>query len=293
MAQGLAPSPVSPPPEAIRKGISTVVFVAVVVIVAIAASVGGIYVGKTVYGSSSKAQQFLTVGTNVPFPPFESYNVTTNTYYGFDIDFAGMIANATHRTLVVVNYADFTDLLLSVGSGGVDMAASGITESGATGALRNQTMSFSIPYYSANQAVLVQSSSTLACAMGNCSVHDLAPLVVGLQTGTTSDSWATQYLQGNETGHGSIQRYTTVDTEVTALEAGTLDAIIIDQGPASAIAAASAGKLKVAGAIITDELYGFAVAHGDPEGLLPVINNVIKQAMSDGTYQKLITKWFK
>ena len=44
--------------------------------------------------------------------------------------------------------------------------------------------------------------------------------------------------------------------------------------------------------IITNELYGFAVAHGDPEGLLPVINSVITQAYSSGWYKAEIKKWF-
>jgi ABC-type amino acid transport substrate-binding protein len=294
MAETVTTTTASPPPEAMRHGVRTGVVVAVVLIVAAAGILTGIYLGRTVFSTSSSAKnQYLVVGTNIPFPPFEDYNYSSGAYFGFDIDFAQQIANATHRTLVIQNYADFTVLLSDVGAGVIDMAASAITSSGSAGAVRNSTMAFSTPYYNANQAVLVKSSSSLACATQNCTVADLKSLSVAVQTGTTSQSWVNQYFEPNDTsGWAQIQNFTTVDTEVTAVTAGAVDAVIIDAGPAAAIAAASGGALKVAGLIITHELYSFAVAHGDPEGLLPTINSVIAQAMTSGWYAKEIKKWF-
>jgi ABC-type amino acid transport substrate-binding protein len=260
--------------------------------VAVIAVLAGVYVGKTAYSSSgSSASHYLVVGTNIPFPPFEDYNYTSGAYFGFDINFSMLIASALGRTLVIDNYADFTALLADVGAGVLDVAASSITESGAIGAARNATMSFSIPYYNANQAVLVKSSSSLHCPATGCTVANLSSLAIGVQTGTSSQSWTQAYLHPNETG-GSVTAYTSVDVEVSALSAGSLDAVIIDTGPATAIAAGSGGTIVVAGTIITDELYGFAVAHGDPEHILPVINSVISQSMSNGTYAKLIKEWF-
>ncbi len=290
MAQG---GGAAPPTEAVRKGMSKTLLAVIVVVVAILAFVGGIGVGNLLYAPKA-ASPFLVVGTNIPFPPFEDYNYTTGQYVGFDIDLAKLIANATGRQLVIQNFADFTVLLTTVGKGGVDMAASAITESGTTGAKRNQTMSFSNPYYDANQAVVVKSSSTLTCAAGTtCVANDLKTLTIGVQTGTTSESWVDDNLADIMPNNATqIKRFTTVDLEIAALNAGSIDAMIIDSGPATAIAAGSGGALKVAGTIITGELYGFAVAKGDPQGLLPIINNVIKTAKSDGTYAKLIAKWF-
>jgi len=283
----------SPPPEAMRRGVSRGVFVATVVIVAVIALVGGMYVGKAVLGSSSSSSSsYLVVGTNIPFPPFEDYNYSSGAYFGFDINFSMLIANALHRTLVIDNYADFSVLLADVGAGVVDMAASSITESGAVGAARNASMSFSIPYYDANQAIVVQSSSSLSCVATGCTVAQLASLKIGVQTGTSSQSWLTQYLIPNETKSGKVTGYTTVDTEILALSAGALDCIMIDLGPGNSIVASSGGTLKLAGDIFTNELYGFAVAHGDPEHILPSINNVITTAEQNGTYAKLIKEWF-
>lgn len=291
MAQG---GGAAPPTEAVRKGMSRTLLAVIVVVVAILAFVGGIGVGNLLYAPKPTTSPFLVVGTNIPFPPFEDYNYTTGKYVGFDIDFSQMIANAAGRQLVIQNFADFSVLLTTVGKGGVDMAASAITQSGTTGAQRNTTMSFSVPYYDANQAVVVKSTSTLTCAAGTtCVANDLKTLTVGVQTGTTSESWVDDNLASIMPNNATqIKRFTTVDLEVAALNAGSLDAVIIDQGPATAIASGSSGALKVLGTIITGELYGFAVAHGDPEGLLPIINNVITQSKANGTYQTLITKWF-
>jgi polar amino acid transport system substrate-binding protein len=285
----------SPPPEAMRRGVSRGVFVATVVIVAVIALAAGLYVGKTVLGSSSSSSQYLVVGTNVPFPPFESLNNTTGTYYGFDIDFSQMIANALGRTLFIRNYADFGILLSSVGAGVVDMAASAITESGAIGATRNGTMSFSEPYYDANQGILVRSGSSLHCpsvATGGCTQGNLTSLKIGVQSATSSYFWLQSYVIPNETAGGQVEEFTTVDSEINFLLTGTLDAVMIDLGPANSIVAANPTTIRLAGEVLTNELYGFAVAHGDPEHLVSTINTVITNSMTNGTYDKLITKWF-
>lgn len=289
MAQG---GGAAPPSAAVRKGIGKTLFAVVVVVVAVLAFVAGLGAGNLLFApKTSGPSNVFAVGTNIPFPPFEDYNTTTSTYLGFDIDMSVMIANALHRNLSIVNFADFSTLLATVGRGGVDMAASAITSSGSAGASRNQSMSFSIPYYLANQAVLVKSGFWLHCASSVCVANDLKNLTVGVQTGTTSEDWANTYLADNMTGGGSIKTYTGVDTEIGALQAGTLDAVIIDVGPAKSIAATSGGSLRVAGQIITGEQYSFAVEKGDPEGILPVINQVITQSMANNTYQTLLTKW--
>lgn len=285
---------VAPPAEAVRKGVSRSLFAATVVVIAIVAFAAGLGAGNYLFGgkTSQAARQYLVVGTNIPFPPFEDFNTTTGQYEGFDIDFAQMIAFAAHRTLVIQNYADFKVLLTTVGLGGVDMAVSAITMSGTTGAKRNETMSFSVTYYAANQGVMAKTSSTLSCASNVCTANDLKTLIVGVQSGTTSESWVDDNLKSlmaNPTNQ--IKRFTAVDTELAALNAGSIDIVIIDVGPAKALAAGSSGALKVVGQIITGELYAFPVQEGDPQGLLPIIDSVISQAKANGTYAQLLTEW--
>jgi ABC-type amino acid transport substrate-binding protein len=281
----------APPPEARRGGTGRGIVTVVVVVVAVLAFVGGLALGPLVFPPAPQVAT-LVVGTNIPFPPFEDYNTTTSTFFGFDIDIARMIAHATHRTLVVKNYADFDALLATVGKNGVDMAASAITSTGATGANRSTFLTFSITYYDANQGVLIQSSNPMgvSCPSGNCtnpSILDKPNYVLGVQRGTTSESWTTANIK-----NATVRNFTAVDTELAALRAGSLTAVIIDNGPAGAFASGSNGALVVAGTINTGEQYSFAVAHLDPQNLIPVINGVIFTAQQNGTYQRLITKWF-
>src|SRR6266540_3639485 len=150
----------APPPEAVRGGASKTLFAVTVVVVAILAFAAGIGLGNVLYGTRPPKTTF-TVGTNVPFPPFEDFNDTQGQFVGFDIDIATLIAQNLSRTLVVRQFTNFEVLLATVGTGGVDMAASAITSSGDTGTNRSRFMSFSSSYYDANQDVLVQTGRTV------------------------------------------------------------------------------------------------------------------------------------
>lgn len=264
----------------------------IVVVVAVLAFVGGIGVGNLLYAPKPTTSPYLVVGTNIPFPPFEDFNTSSGQYVGFDIDLSQLIATAAGRTLVVQNYANFNVLLTTVGKGGVDMAASAITESGATGQNRSHFMSFSDSYYDANQGVLVQTGNPagVTCPSSNCSVPstlDKTTYTIGVQSGTTSEAWTDANIH-----NATVQVFDDVTLEIAALEAGSLTAVIIDNGPAGALAAGSGGQMQVVGVIFTGEQYGFAVALGDPQGLLPIINKVLADAKSGGTYNQLIQKWF-
>lgn len=236
----------------------------------------------------------FVVGINAPFPPFESYNDTTGTYEGFDVAIAQLIADAMGRELVIRNFNDFGVLLETVKVGGVDMAASAITMSGSAGALRNQSMSFSDPYYSANQAVIIRSGYTFSCTNNVCTIDDIVNNTIGVQSQTTSESWVDQYITPIQRNPGqTIHRYASVATEVDGLRTSVYDLMIIDEAPARAIVAGSNAELVFAGVIITNELYGFPVQKGDPHGYLPAINSVIARIKSDGTYNQLLQQWFK
>jgi len=278
----------APPPEAVRGGVSKTVFVVTVIIVAIITFLAGVPVGNVFFGTRPPRTLF-NVGTNVPFPPFEDFNSTLGEFVGFDINISALIAKELGRTLVIRQFSSFQTLLTTVAVGGVDMAASSITSSGATGVNRSRTMSFSNSYYDANQGLLVQTASSITCANNNCSASNLWGRQVGVQTGTTSESW----LDANKAANTTKVRFQTVDAELAALRQGTIDAVIIDYGPAQSFAGAPGSGLRVAGQILTNELYSFAVPLGDPDHILPVINALIARIKADGTYDKLIKYWFK
>lgn len=259
-------------------------------LVAVVMLLAGIGVGYVLFKTPATTAPKTTfvVGTNVPFPPFEDFNTTTGDFVGFDIDLAKLFATDLNRTLVIRQFASFTALLGAVGQGAVDMAASAITMSGTSGADRNQSMSFSDSYFAANQGLLVQTTSSITCTNNICTASLLAGKTVGVQQGTTSQDW----INANKDPTTTVQVFQTVDAEVAALKAGSLGAVIIDFYPAEALARPSGSGLRVAGSIITGELYGFAVPKNDPDKILPTINATLARIKGNGQYAALIQKWF-
>ena len=284
--RGAMAQPGAPPPEAVRGGVGKTVFIVTVIIVAIIAFLGGIGVSSLI----APARARLTVGTNAPFPPFESYNDTTGQFEGFDIAIAKLVADRLGRDLVVRNFNNFDLLLTTVGQGGLDMAVSAITMSGAKGAERNASMDFSNPYYSADQAIVMRTGTNFTCPSGVCGQAQVLHHTIGVQSGTTSEGWVDTYITANQTER--IFRYADVVDEVNALKSSVYTLMIIDEAPAKAIASGSAGALVVPGKILTGELYGVAVPNNDPKALVPVINSILAEIKADGRYDQLITKWF-
>ena len=284
----------APPPEAVRGGMSGRVVGVVAVVVAIVAFIAGLGLGAVVYTPRPATPQFLVNGNNAPFPPFENYSFELKTFVGFNIDFAQEIANATRRTLVIQNFADFDVLLATIRTGGVDMAVASITMTDA----RNATLDFSVPYWKADQAALVKATSAFACAnLASCTPAEIAggatDNVIGVQQATTSELWVNKevapLMDNNVT---NIKRFGSVATVIAALSAGGVDIVIIDEPVAQSYGKPGSG-FKVAGTIPTGELYGVAVANGDPQGLIPIINAVLKQLRDSGKWDQLVQKWFK
>jgi len=281
----------APPPEAMKRGMSGKITAVIVVVVAVAAFLGGLGAGAFVY--APRPVPDLINANNAPFPPFESYDDTSKMFVGFNIDIAREIANATGRRLVIVNFIDYGILQASVATGGVDMSVSSMTITDA----RNTTMDFSDVYWKANQAALVKADSTFACAnAASCTPAELAggatDNVIGVQLATTSESWVVANVAPLMNDPGlNIKKFDSVATEIAALQAGGVAIVVIDE-PVAEFYGKPGGSFKKAGTIPTGELYGVAVQNGDPQGLIPIINAVLRQLRDSGKYDQLVQYWF-
>ena len=281
----------APPPEAMKRGLGGKVAAVLIVVVAVAAFLGGLGLGALVY--TPRPPPDLINANNAPFPPFEDYDDASKMFVGFNIDIAREIANATGRSLVIVNFIDYGVLQASVATGGVDMSVSSMTITDA----RNTTMDFSDVYWKANQAALVKADSKFACAnTANCTDAEIAggatDNVIGVQQTTTSESWvATNVAPLMDNPGLNIKKFANVATEIAALQAGGVTIVVIDE-PVAEFYGKPGGGFKKAGTIPTGELYGVAVQNGDPQGLIPIINAVLKQLRDSGKYDLLVQKWF-
>ncbi len=220
----------------------------------------------------------LTVGSDIPFPPFEDFDDAGNVI-GFDADLVNEMANRLGLTVEWVD-TDFDTIFTQLATGQFDVVASATTITPE----RSQQVNFTDPYYNAQQALTVNTDLT----PGLRSVDALGEgFSVAVQTGTTGSDWATENLAPN--GVDVVEFPAAPDT-YNALEAGQVDAVIFDE-PNAVDEAANRAGLEVVDVIDTNEKYGFGV---DParEELLNQLNAAFSAMVDDGTYDAIYSTWF-
>ncbi|MGH8937127.1 MAG: basic amino acid ABC transporter substrate-binding protein [Acidimicrobiia bacterium] len=226
---------------------------------------------------STITEGVLTIGSDIPFPPFEFEEGGQLT--GYDVELAEEIAARLGLEPSWVDTA-FDTIFTQLAAGQFDMVASAttITEE------RQQTVDFSIPYYRAQQALTVNSEETPDIQ----AVEDLGEgHSVAVQTGTTGEIWAQENLAPNGV---EVRSFPEAADTFTALEAGQVTAVIFDE-PAAVDAAAERPSLAVVDTIDIDEEYGFPVNPENDE-LLDAVNQALQAMIDDGTYQEIYTKYF-
>ena len=216
----------------------------------------------------------LTVGSDVPYPPFEDFGKSKTEFTGFDVELMEAVAEAAGYEAEFED-TSFDTIFTFLAQGKFDAVASAatITEE------REETVDFTNPYYLSEQAILVADGGEID------SVEGLEGATVGVQKGTTGEEFVEE--KGNA---GELRTYPSGPDAVNALKAGTVDAVVIDIPVAENAVEAGSG-IELSAAIPTEEEYGFAVAQGETE-LLESLNEGLKEVIEDGTYAKIYEKWF-
>ena len=75
------------------------------------------------------------------------------------------------------------------------------------------------------------------------------------------------------------------------LVAGTIDAVVIDNGPAQAYVAQNPGLKILDGAWVTED-YAIGLAKGNT-ALLDAVNAALAELKADGTFQGIVDKYIK
>ncbi|MCQ2087903.1 MAG: transporter substrate-binding domain-containing protein [Bacilli bacterium] len=231
----------------------------------------------------------LEVGTNAEFAPFEY--IEGGNFKGVDMDLITEYAKSIGVT-AHINDMDFDSALLSVTKNKVDVAIAAITKNEK----REKTMSFSKPYYSSNQVVIVKETSDYASLTTVDAV--LAKLTqnqakIGCQRGTTGQ----YYIEGDADwefdGIASTEckTYDTGSLAVLDLVNSKLDAVIIDSAPADLYCQKNNGVKVIPNVILTEEEYAIAVNKGN-NSLLDSINSFIDTIKSNGTFDTIVSTYF-
>ena len=213
----------------------------------------------------------LTLATNATVPPYE---MTTDSgeIEGIDVDTAKAIAEKLGLELQIDDM-DFDAALLSVQQGKADIVMAGVTVTDE----RKAVMDFSDSYATGIQSIIVPNDSDIA------SPDDLAGKKIGTQRGTTGYIYCS-----DDFGEDSVVAYDNGLTAVQALNNGQVDAVVIDNAPATEYVAANPG-LKVLDTSYAEEDYAIGMAKGS--ALEDAVNKALEELKADGTLQAIVDKY--
>ena len=213
----------------------------------------------------------LTMATNATFPPYE---MTTDSgeLEGIDVDTAKAMAETLGLELQIDDM-DFDAALLSVQQGKADIVMAGVTVTDE----RKAVMDFSDSYATGIQSIIVPNDSDIA------SPDDLSGKKIGTQRGTTGYIYCS-----DDFGEDSVVAYDSGLTAVQALNNGQVDAVVIDNAPATEYVAANPG-LKVLDTSYAEEDYAIGMAKGS--ALEDAINKALEELKADGTLQAIVDKY--
>ena len=244
--------------------------------------IGLTFGGMVLSGCTQQQANTIIVGTSADFPPFE--NTTTNgTIVGFDIDLITKVLQ-DEGYKVQVRDIEFHSLIPELQQGHIDVIAAAMT----INAERETQVSFSRPYYDANQSVLVKVGSGVNITM----YKDLSKYRIGAQTGTTGWDWVNSTLVA--TGKLNPDNFSSYASALLAIDdlmigPSRIGALVIDSPVAAAFAAKE--PVNVALTITTNESYGFAVKLGNT-ALLNKINSDLVNITGTSYWKGLVDKYF-
>jgi polar amino acid transport system substrate-binding protein len=234
-----------------------------------------------------KSSGKLTVATDASYPPFEFYASDNKTLEGADIDLAKAIGSELGITMDLQN-ASFDGIVTGIAAGKYDLAMSGMADR----LDREKQVSF-VDYAANGDAflVLTPDKATYPTWASLCGLN------VAVQSGTTmvSDVQA-QSAKCTSSGKKGITAsdYQTQNQGVLALTSGRSKVLISTGGSAAYIASQSNGQF--ASLTPSDNPPGttgkLGIALGkDQTQLAKALQAAVSQLITDGSYQKIMTKW--
>lgn len=225
-----------------------------------------------------------TVGSDATYAPFE-YQDDKGNVIGFSQEVMQAVADKAGIKVQFVN-KPWEGIFETLNTGDSDIISSSVTINDE----RKAQMDFSEPYFEATQMIVLNDAK----AADIKSFDDLknGKHLVSVQTGTTGDI-VTQKLLGKDSAQ--IKRYESMPLALKEVLAGGVDASVGDNGVVQNFVTNNPdAKLRtIVDSSFEKEHYGFAVKKDRGDELLSKINIGLAGIKSDGTYDKIYTKWFK
>jgi polar amino acid transport system substrate-binding protein len=224
----------------------------------------------------------VTVVTENAYPPLQFLD-SSGAAIGWEYDAMAEIAK---RLNIAVTYQNtsWDAMIPAVSEGQYDIGMTGITIKDE----RKEKVDFSDPYMRSEMLMIVRGDEERFSDAASFGANP--DLLISAQPGT-SPFYAAIYeiLDGNE-DNPRVVKFETFGAGLEALKTGDVDLTLSDSTAANGIVAASDGGLKIIGAPLASEDFGFIFPKGSD--LVAPVNAAIADMKADGTIEALNKKWF-
>ena len=226
-----------------------------------------------------KAKGVFVVGLDDAFPPMGFREKGSNEIVGFDIDLA---KKAAEKLGVKVEFKPvaWDGIILSLNKGDIDVIWNGLTITPE----REKQIAFSRPYLDNRQIIVVKTASKVQAKA------DLKGKTVGLQLGSSSENALKADVETSKIVK-DVKKYSDNQLALLDLEAGRVDAVIIDEIVGRYNIAKKPGVYRVLADNCGTELYGVGLRKNDAS-FTAALDKALDEMKKDGSADAISKKWF-
>jgi polar amino acid transport system substrate-binding protein len=232
---------------------------------------------STASGFTPVTKDTLTVVTSLPAPGFFEGDDPAKITGGLEYSMAQELAKRLGLKNVKVINTSFDSIVAGAVTDKFDIVFSQVTITDE----RKKAVTFSTPYFDADQGILAKTGTKVA------SLADAQKLKWGVQSSTTGEALVNDKIKPS----AQAQSFADLTAAYTALDAGQVDAVMMDTTINQSQAAKSGGKEAVVGQFKTGEQYGAIYPKGDAQANIDALNKLLATLVSDGTVKTLTAKW--
>lgn len=236
---------------------------------------------KTEESEEKASGNEFIVGFDAEYPPY-GYKDDNGEYVGFDLDLAQEVCKRNNWNLVK-QPIDWDSKDMELSSGSIDCIWNGFTITG-----REDKYTWSEPYVDNSIVVVVAEDSDIQ------KKEDLAGKVVAVQADSSGLAALTDEEDNEENlklaaSFADLQQVADYNTAFMNLEAGSVDAIVVDIGVAEYQLESREGFVMLEDKIRTEQ-YAIGFKLGNEE-LRDKVQATLDEMVEDGTFDEIAEEW--
>ena len=228
-------------------------------------------------GNGGTGKKTFTVGFDKEFPPM-GFVADDGSFTGFDLDLAKEAASRMGLELTL-QPIDWAAKNMELDSGNIDCIWNGFTING-----RENEYVWTQPYMNNNQIVVTLANSPINA------FADLTGKTIAVQ----EDSSALSAIEGNADFKSLPSEIINTTTNLNALmelEAGSVDAVVMDECVARYTTEKKGGNYKVLDEVVGAEKFGVGFKLGNT-ALRDKVDKALANMAKDGKLAEISTSWF-